>query len=356
MTAEGRQNGTRDAGPAVPIVLVGLGRIGRVHAENLRAGVPGARLAGVVDMDHDRARAFGSRLGTAWSQSVHGFLDDPAVQAIVVATPTESHANLVAAASSAGKHVFCEKPLALDREAGVRAVSAARAAGVTLQVGFHLRFDPAIATLADRVRAGEIGQVYMFRATLRDMRPPPRAYLERSGGFLLDGAIHTVDLARHLVGEIDEVAAFGAALSDPRFAELNDVDNALVILRFRRGALGVLEHSRVAGYGFDCRVEVMAARGTVRTSVNGKDDVEWWVAGERRIEQPVDFLERFPAAYRLELEAFARVIALGEPARVNGEDALAAFDVCQAAGRALKDRATVRIETEAGLSVAEASS
>jgi predicted dehydrogenase len=352
VTAIPRMNG---AAP-VPMVVVGLGRIGRVHAENLAIRIPNARLAGVVDVDGDRARNVGRDLNTVWSQSAQDFLDDPSVLAVAIATPTETHAELVEAASSAGKHVFCEKPLALDREDGARAASAARGAGVKLQVGFHLRFDPGVATLADRVRAGELGQLYLVRATMRDMRPPTRAYLESSGGFLLDGAIHTVDLVRHLGGEIAEVAAFGAALSDPLFSELKDVDNAVVVLRFRRGGLGVLEHSRVAGYGFDFRMEVMGARGTARTAVDGKNQVEWWMAGERRVEQPLDFMERFPAAYRLELEAFVRAILLRESPRVTGEDALAAFEVCQAAACALAERRIVPIADRASLVSAQAGS
>jgi predicted dehydrogenase len=338
----------------VPIVVLGSGRIGRLHAENLATRIPGARLAGVVDIDGDRARKLAHELGTVWSRSARDFLDDPNVLAVAIASPTETHAELVEVASSAGKHIFCEKPLALDREQGARAASAARAAGVKLQVGFHLRFDPGVATLADRVRAGELGPLYLIRATMRDLRPPARSYLERSGGFLLDGAIHTVDVVRHLGGEIAEVAAFGAALSDPLFSELNDVDNAVVVLRLRRGGIGVLEHSRVAGYGFDFRIEVMGARGTARTAVDGKDQLEWWKAGERRLEQPLDFLERFPAAYRLELEAFVRAIVLGESPRATAEDALVAFDVCQAAARALDDRRTIPIADKATLVPAEA--
>jgi myo-inositol 2-dehydrogenase/D-chiro-inositol 1-dehydrogenase len=325
--------------------LVGLGRIGTLHATNLAWGVPGARLVGVADADAARARAVANDLAVPWATSLDALLRDGEVRAVVVATPVESHGELVEQACSTGRHVFCEKPLALDEETALRAISAASGAGVELQVGFQMRFDPAIATLAERARAGELGEVRLFRATLRDKEPPSYGYLKHSGGLLLDGGVHTVDLARYMVGEIVRVAALGAGRADPRCARAGDLDTALITLQFDSGALGVLEHSRVAGYGFDCRVEVMGTRATARAGADAPGEgLETLLERQRRIAQPVDFLERFPIAYRLELESFVRALALEGPVRVTGSDALAALGVCRTAQRALDSGRVERVE------------
>lgn len=330
----------------VPVVVVGLGRIGALHARNLAWRVPGGRLVAVADADGARARIVGEELGVHSANGLEEALERAVASAVVIATPVDSHVGLVERACAAGLHVFCEKPLAADDDGTRRAVAATRSAGVQLQVGFQMRFDPSIATLADRVRAGELGSVRLFRATLRDMRPPAHAYLKESGGLVLDGAIHTADLARLIVGEIDAVAAFRATPADPVLAELGDSDTVVVLLRFRNGALGVLEHSRMAGYGFDCRIEVMGSRATARTTPDITDAVETLLDGERRIKQPADFIECFQHAYRLEIESFVHAIARGERVRATGDDAFAALAACRAAATALDTGRRERVKEQ----------
>ena len=240
--------------------------MGRLHAENL-VRVSSIELACVADADASLARSTGERLGVEWSSDLDDLLRDPKIEAVVLVTPTPLHAEQIERAAAVGKHVFCEKPIALKVEPTVRAIAAARSAGVKLQVGFHRRFDPDWEAATARIKAGELGDVYLFRTSLRDMRPPAIDYIRSSGGFFVDVTIHDLDTARWMVGEIDEVTAFGAALSDPAFAEADDIDNALVALRFAGGALGVIDSSRVAGYGYECSTEVMGSRATDRKSV-----------------------------------------------------------------------------------------
>jgi myo-inositol 2-dehydrogenase/D-chiro-inositol 1-dehydrogenase len=326
----------------VRLGVAGLGRIGLHHAENLAGRVPSTELVRVVDANETLARTTGERLGVAWSAAYADLLDDD-VDGIVVATPTPLHVEMVQQAAAAGKHVFCEKPISLDLPASVAAVEAAREAGISLQVGFQRRFDPDWAAAAAAIRAGELGEVYVFRTTLRDKRPPPMSYIRDSGGFFVDVSIHDLDTARWLVGEIEEVTAFGGALSDPEFVELDDVDNAVIVLRFASGALGVIDESRVAGYGYECSTEVVGSLSTVRIDDHRKTNNVWLRPGRAEVDWVDDFTERFPEAYALELGSFAGAIREGRPPEVTGEDGLAAFILARACEQSFRDRRTVRL-------------
>jgi inositol 2-dehydrogenase len=327
----------------VRLGLAGLGRMGRFHAENLAGRAPSVDLVRVVDADETTARRVGEELEVEWATSIDALLDDPEIQAVAIATPTPTHAELIERAAAAGKHVFCEKPVSLELEPTRRAIEAAHAGGVKLQVGFHRRFDPDWAAAAARIEAGELGDVYLFRTSLRDMRPPSIEYIKGSGGFFVDVTIHDLDTARWLVGEIDEVTAFGAALSDPAFGEAGDVDNAVVTLRFRSGALGVIDNSRVAGYGYECSTEVMGSKATVRVDHHRRAHIEWREHGTASVDFVADFTERYPLAYLLELEDFAQAVRDDRPVKVTGEDALAAFVLARACDRSLAEGRTVRV-------------
>ncbi len=220
------------------------------------------------------------------------------------------------------------------------------AAGVTFQVGFHRRFDPDWAAAADRIRAGDLGDVYLFRTSLRDMTPPKPEFLAGSGGFFVDVTIHDLDTARWMVGEIVEVTAHGTALSDPGFAEIGDIDTAVVVLRFENGALGVIDDSRAAGYGYECSTEVMGRNATVRIDHPQYRHYEWRTPGWASHGLARDFEQRYPLAYAGELESFARCARDGQPPAVTGYDALAAFDLAQAASQSWRSGRTVRVEPQ----------
>lgn len=331
----------------VRVGIAGLGRMGRFHAENLAMRVPSAELALVVDAEEDVARRTGEALGVGWETDVGALLDDPEIEAVAIVTPTPTHAELIERAAAAGKHVFCEKPISLDEATTRQAIDAAASAGIKLQVGFHRRFDPDWAAARDRIAAGELGEVYLFRTSLRDMKSPPAEFLQTSGGFFVDVTIHDFDTARWMVGEIVEVSAFGAALSDPSFAELDDIDNAVVVVRFESGGLGVIDNSRQAGYGYECSTEVMGSRATVRIGNHRRVHTEWLTPGTASRDHVHDFVERYPEAYRLELEHFARAVRRDQPLRVSGEDSLAALVLCAAARRSFETGRRVRLTHEA---------
>lgn len=347
MNVRGTQDGVgRPSVRPVRVGLAGLGRIGHLHGENLAGRTPATELVRVIDIDEANARAVGEQLGVEWSTSYDDLLDDPDLEGVVIATPTPLHASMVEKAAAAGKHIFCEKPISFELESTLAAVEATRAAGVALQVGFHRRFDPDWVAAASRIQGGELGDVYLFRTSLRDMRPPPMSYVRASGGFFVDVTIHDLDSARWLVGEIEEVSAFGAALSDPSFAELEDVDNAIVALRFANGALGVIDGSRVAGYGYECSTEVIGSRATVRVGNHRRLNDVWLTPGKASIDWVADFTERFRDAYLLELEEFAAAIREQRQPSVTGEDGLAAFVLARACERSLRERRAVALRHE----------
>src|SRR5919198_6266205 len=327
----------------VRLGVVGLGRIGGLHADNLAGRVYSIELARVVDIDAGRAREAGTRLVVDCSTSSEDLLSAPSLDGVVVATPTPTHATMVEQAAAASKHVFCEKPISFDLPSTERALAAAHAAGIAFQVGFQRRFDPDHAAAAARVAAGELGDVYLFRSSLRDMRPPPIDYIRGSGGFFVDVTIHDLDAARWLVGEIEEVTAFGAALSDPAFAAADDVDHALVALRFASGALGVIDESRVAGYGYEPSTEVVGSQATVRIGDHRRFNTVWLTPGTAAVDWVHDFTERYRDAYALELEHFAAAIRDGRPPAVTGEDALAAFVLARACERSFREGRTIRL-------------
>lgn len=330
----------------VRLGLAGLGRMGRLHAENLAGRTPSVEFVRVVDVDETDARTTGERLGVEWSTSYDDLLDDPDVEGVVLATPTPLHAPMVEQAARAGKHAFCEKPISLDLPSTLAALEAAGAAGIAFQVGFQRRFDPDWAAAAARIEAGELGDVYLFRTSLRDLRPPQMSYIRDSGGFFADVTIHDLDTARWLVGEIEEVTAFGAALSDPAFAELEDVDNALVALRFANGALGVIDESRVAGYGYECSTEVIGSRATVRIGYHRRVNNVWLTPGQAAVDWVDDFTERYREAYVLELQEFADAIRAGRTPLVTGDDGLAAFVLARACERSFREGRTMRLRHE----------
>jgi myo-inositol 2-dehydrogenase / D-chiro-inositol 1-dehydrogenase len=319
--------------------LAGTGRMGRVHAGNLAGRCAVAELACVYDADGERAAAVAAEYGVPAATTFAELVERS--EAVAIATPTGSHAALTVTAAQAGRPVFCEKPLSLDRQTTVATIEAVEAAGVPLQVGFHRRFDPDWAAAAARIAAGELGEVTLFRTSLRDMTPPDPNFLSGSGGFFVDVTVHDLDVARWLVGEVVEVTAHGTA-SDPAFAALGDIDTAVCVLRFANGALGVIDNSRSARYGYECSTEVMGTLATVR--VEAPRSVEWRTPGQAAYPLARDFEERYPAAYAAELDAFARCVLDGTPPRVTGRDALAAFDLAVAATESWRSGTTVTLK------------
>jgi predicted dehydrogenase len=311
------------ASEAAGVAVAGLGAIGLLHARCLAHQVCGARLACVVDQDRALAEAAGNELGVPCSSSFDAALEDPGVAAIVIATPTPVHAEMVEQAAGAAKHVFCEKPLSLDLASGERAAQAATAAGVILQVGFQRRFDAGFLDARRRIAAGQLGDVLILRISHRNRVPPHEGALSgRMGSPFVDMTIHDFDTALWLAGPVSELSAFAST------------DSTLAVLRFESGALGVIDNTRRAGYGFECAAELVGTRSTLRVGEHARaSGVEQLTAAGSLTELPADHIERHRTAYLEELRHFVACVRSGTRPAVGGAEANAALALSLAAER-----------------------
>jgi myo-inositol 2-dehydrogenase/D-chiro-inositol 1-dehydrogenase len=309
----------------------GAGRIGAIHAANI-ARHSEARLAAVVDVDADMAARLAGRHG-AVVISREAALADPAMDAVVIASSTDTHADLVEAAARAGKAIFCEKPLDLDRARATGCVAVAEKCGVPLMVGFNRRFDPNFARLAEQLRSGRIGRVELLSITSRDPAPPPLSYVRVSGGLFRDMMIHDFDMACWLLDEEPvEVFAAASVLVDPAIGEAGDVDTAVVTLRTRSGALCQISNSRRAAYGYDQRIEAFGSLGALRAENVVETTVSFAGADGIVSDKPLHFfLERYAEAYRRELDHFIEAISTGSTPLTGGIDGIRALALADAA-------------------------
>jgi myo-inositol 2-dehydrogenase/D-chiro-inositol 1-dehydrogenase len=329
------------------IGVIGAGRIGKIHAENIARFIPRARLAGIADIkltaeQEAWAKGLGARIV---SKDPGDLLKDPGIQGVIICSSTDTHADLTIAAARAGKHIFCEKPVDLTAAKVKGALEAVKQAGVKLQIGFNRRFDHNFARIREYTLAGEIGQVHLVKITSRDPAPPPPAYVAVSGGIFLDMMIHDFDMARFQAGsEITEVYAAGAVLVDPEIGKAGDVDTALVTLKFANGAIGVIDNSRKAVYGYDQRVEVFGSKGAAAAENDLPNTVKFSGEAGVRGEKPLYFfLERYKDAFINEMVSFINAVADGKPVAVTGEDGLEDMYAALAAGKSLKEKRPVAV-------------
>jgi myo-inositol 2-dehydrogenase / D-chiro-inositol 1-dehydrogenase len=267
----------------------------------------------------------------------------PGVDAVVIVTPTETHARLLELAAYAGKAVFSEKPIALDLAETTRVVKLIQDRGISVQLGFMRRFDPGYARAKQRIEAGELGRIELFRALSRDTYPPSLEFLMGSGGLFLDMAVHDLDLARFLVGEVEEVQAWGTVLVDERFAKASDADTAVTLLKFANGALGVAETSRHSNWGYDIRTEVAGAIGKVVVEAPQKTPLLFAKDFSSSFDHFENFPDRFELAYRLELEAFFGALLAGSKPSPGPEDALETLRLALAATRSWRENRPVKV-------------
>jgi myo-inositol 2-dehydrogenase/D-chiro-inositol 1-dehydrogenase len=323
------------------IAVIGAGRIGRIHAHNI-ASHSGARLAGVADVDASAAARLAAECGTQTLPLDAAFAAD----AVLIGSPTPTHAEYIERAAAAGRAIFCEKPIDLAADRVRTCLDAVRRVGVALMVGFNRRFDPHFARLKRRMDAGEIGSLELLTIISRDPAPPPPAYVATSGGLFRDMMIHDLDMARCLLGE-EPVALHAAAscLVDPAIAEAGDVDTAVVTLRTAGGKLCQISNSRRATYGYDQRIEAHGAKGLLRAGNVTATTVEL-ATDAGFVTDPVlpFFLERYAAAYRAELDAFVTAVSSGQAPKPDGDDGLKALLLADAAVESARSGQAVNLQ------------
>jgi scyllo-inositol 2-dehydrogenase (NAD+) len=325
--------------------VLGLGRMGLRHAEILASRVPGARLAAVSDSIVARTAEVAQQFGVAGTADWRAVVADPAVDAVVIATPSTTHAEICIAAAQAGKAIFCEKPLALTVAECEQIEQVVAQTGVLFQLGFMRRFDPGYAAAKRAIAEGAIGDVGAYNGISRDPQAPPREYVAQSGGIYLDALIHEFDIARYLMAdEVVRLYAMGSALVHPWFAEYGDVDHAHVTLEFARGGLGHIEGSRNAFYGYDIRAEVMGTRGTIAIGYGRQTPIQVQTATGVTHDFVPGFLERFAESYAIELVEFIACVQAGRTPIVGARDGRQALLLALAARRSQELGRPVEVE------------
>ena len=329
----------------VRIAVLGVGRIGKMHAELIARQVPGAALAMVQDVFAPAAAAAGAALGVPFTTDVDEVLASPAVDAVAICSSTDTHVPLLIASAKAGKAIFCEKPVSLDLAKVDEALTIIADLGVPLQIGFNRRFDPAHASVREAVANGDVGEVHLVRITSRDPAPPPIEYVKVSGGLFLDMMIHDFDMARFITAsEVTEVYARAAVRVDPAIGEAGDVDTAVVVLTHENGAITTIDNSRQAVYGYDQRVEAFGSGG-VAASDNPLQHTgsRRTAAGTSSTTIPYFFLDRYIPSYVHEWAAFVRYIRDGGPSPVDAAAGRAPLVIGLAAKRSVDEGRPVRI-------------
>lgn len=326
--------------------IIGAGRIGKVHAETLAYRVPQAAPAAIADTNRAMAQDVAKRCGIAQVASdAEEILSDPKIDAVLICSPTDTHAELVVRAAQAGKHIFCEKPIDHGLAKIDRALAAVQKAGVKFQVGFNRRFDANFARVRRAVTEGEIGTPHLMHIISRDPGPPPIAYIKVSGGIFLDMTIHDFDMARFLIGdEVDSVYTAGAVKVDPEIGKAGDLDTALIVMQFKNGVIATIDNSRKAVYGYDQRVEILGSAGMIATGNNYPNQAIVSTATAVQRDLPLNFfMERYTESFVSEMQSFVSAVLEDKPTQVTGTDGRVAVVMGLAARKSYDEKRPVRL-------------
>lgn len=327
--------------------VIGLGRIGKLHVQNIMSQIDNVKLVGISDILEDYLRETAKKFTISLAtKDYRDLLRNTEIDALVICTSTDTHAQIIIEAAKAGKHIFCEKPIALDINEIEQALQAVKQAKVKLQIGFNRRFDPSFKKAKEMVETGKIGKVHIVRITSRDPKIPPPGYIETSGGLFLDMMIHDFDMVRYLLDEdVKELFAVGNCLVNPEISKYNDIDTAVVIFQYHNGAWGTIDNSRQAVYGYDQRIEVFGSKGCIQVGNKKPTEVLLSSAEDISSDKPVYFfLERYNESYIEEMKHFIDCIQNDRNPSVTGYDGKMAVIMGYAAKESLNKRQFVEIK------------
>ena len=331
------------------IGVIGAGRIGKLHADNLVKSVPGAVVLAVSDVRKEAAEELAAKLNIPKAyEDYHDILKDPEIDAVFICSSTDTHSVISVEAARAGKHIFCEKPIDHDLDKIREVLDEVKKAGIKYQVGFNRRFDRNFRRVREVVQSGGVGDVQIVKVTSRDPEAPPVSYVKTSGGIFVDMTIHDFDMVRYLSGsEVEEVSTFGACLVDPEIGEAGDVDTCIIMLKFKNGALGVIDNSRQAVYGYDQRVEVFGSKGMIHAENETANNTSWYTADGVCKEKPLwFFLERYNDAFIQEAVDFVDACLNDKETPVGAFDGLQPVRIALAAKKSFElGGAPVKVES-----------
>ncbi len=329
------------------IGIIGAGRIGRVHAETLAFRMPQAQVMAIADVNREAAQSLAAYCGIPRvAGSSTEIFADPAIEAVLICSSTDTHADLIVEAAKAGKHIFCEKPIAHSLDEIDRALAAVEAAGVQLQIGFNRRFDANFARVRQAVVSGEIGTPHLMHIVSRDPGPPPLSYIRVSGGIFMDMTIHDFDMARVLIGdEVEEIYTAGEVMVDPEIGKAGDLDTALVVMRFRNGVIGTIDNSRKAVYGYDQRVEILGSEGKIETGNCYPNQATVSSGKSVYKDLPLNFfMERYTESFSMELQSFTQAVLENRQTAVTGIDGRIPVVMAMAARKSYDEHRPVRLK------------
>ncbi len=329
----------------VRVGIVGTGRIGRVHTQTVRQRIPEAEVVAVTDINLAAAQQCAADFGIPTVAPNFGaLLDDPSIDAVLICSATDTHAPYIIQAANAGKHIFCEKPIAADLAAIDSALAAVSKAGVKLMIGFNRRFDSNHSRIKQAIESGEIGTPQLLHIISRDPSPPPVSYVKVSGGMFFDMTIHDFDMARFLLGDVSEVYAVGGVMVDPAIGEAGDIDTAVITLKFANGAIGTIDNSRQAVYGYDQRVEVFGSKGSASSGNLYADAVIISTASSVYRGLPLNFfMDRYIPSYQLEVTQFIHSVLNNTETPVTGADGRAPVVIAKGAIKSLHENRPVKL-------------
>ncbi|MEH8076106.1 inositol 2-dehydrogenase [Gallibacterium anatis] len=331
----------------IKVGIIGAGRIGRVHSESISKYVKGAEIKAISDIKvTEELQSWAASMGIPHVyDDYHKILQDPEIDAVLVCSSTNTHAPISIEAAQAGKHIFCEKPVDPNKDKIREVLDVVDKARVKFQVGFNRRFDHNFKAIKDRVVAGDIGEPHLIRVTSRDPDAPPIEYVKVSGGMFFDMTIHDFDMIRYLSGsEVVEVYAAGGVLVNPEIGKAGDIDTAVITLKLANGAIGVIDNSRKAVYGYDQRAEVFGSKGAVQTSNDTNSTAVYSCEAGVIAEKPkYFFLERYMQSFAEEIRCFIDSIVNDTPTAVNGNDGLQPVLIALAAQKSLEEGRPVKL-------------
>jgi len=328
----------------IKIGVIGVGEIGKIHSNNIIQYVPELELIAITDRLPGLAKSYAKRLGISKAfENYQDLLQDKSIEAVLISTTPDSHAQIIKEAAAAGKHIFCEKPIGIDLNEVNNALKIVEEKGAKLQIGFNRRFDPHFQRLRAFIAEGKIGSAEFLHITSRDPEPPGLEYFKVSGGIFMDMTIHDFDIARYIIGgEVEEIYTAGSALIEPKIGELGDVDTVAFTLKFKNGVIGVIENSCRAVFGYDQRVEVLGSQGMACVLNPSSSNVV--VANQQGFHAPPlfhFFTDRYRESYIFELKAFADSLLLDKETAVTGQDGLIAVKMAVAAKMSLESKIPV---------------
>ncbi|WP_420602747.1 inositol 2-dehydrogenase [Flagellimonas sp.] len=331
----------------IKIGIIGVGRMGKIHLENLSRKINGVDLIAAVNPGMEGQKFALDHGVKDVSGDVDTIIENPEIDAVLISSPSDTHSEYAVKAAQAGKAVFCEKPIDKSLKKASETIRTIADLDVPLMIGFNQRFDANFSRVKTEISNGKIGSLRNLHIISRDPQPPPISYIKKSGGLFKDMTIHDFDMARFIMGcEVVEVFTYGNCLVDPAIGEAGDIDSATVLLKFENGAIATIENSRESKYGYDQRLEVFGSKGFIKVDNPLKSNLQIATENGTQLDHHLNFfMDRYESSYLEEIKVFVDALQHNKPMPVSGEDGLKAMILAEAANKSLKENQPIKVDS-----------